>query len=152
MESSNNKPKLIKVDFATDNRGKVTFCNGFNFAEKKIRRFYLLENATTDTIRAFHGHLYESKYLLVISGKALVCAAQFNPTKKPDREKDIHLFILSEKDPHILYIPKGFANGNRFLEKNTKVMVFSDVSLDESKKDDYRLPFDYWGKDIWDTK
>lgn len=149
MENLNKEPQLIKTGFFLDERGRVTFCNEFDFKGKGIRRFYMLENVSMNTIRAFHGHLRESKYVLVVSGKALICAASFNPVKKPDKEKDVYMFELSSKDPSILYIPKGFANGSRFLEENTKVMVFSDATLDESKNDEYRLPYDYWGKEIW---
>ena len=143
-----NKPQLIRAGFSVDERGRVTFCNEFDFKDKGIRRFYMLENTSLDTIRAFHGHLHESKYVLLVSGRAMVCAAKFDPAKKPEA-KDVTMFVLSAKEPSILYIPKGFANGSRFLEENTRVMVFSDVSLEESKKDDYRLPYDYWGKEIW---
>lgn len=150
MENLTNKPKIIKGGFAIDERGQVTFCNDFDF--KNVKRFYMLENFSTNTIRAFHGHLKEGKYMFVVSGTALVCVVQLDDVKKPRKENEVHRFVLSAINPSILYIPKGFANGLRFLEKNTKMIVFSTSSLEESKKDDYRFPYDYWGKDIWEIK
>ncbi len=148
MENSADKPKIIKGDFVIDERGRVAFCNDFDF--KGVKRFYTLENSSTDIVRAFHGHLKEKKYMFLVSGTALVRAVKLDNVKKPSKENEIYRFLLSSSSPSVLYIPAGFANGTRFLEKNTKMIVFSTSSLEESKKDDYRFPFDYWGKDIWE--
>jgi len=145
-----NKPKIIKGGFAVDERGKVTFCNDFNF--KNVKRFYLLENSSTDIIRAFHGHLKEEKYMFVASGRAIICAIKLDDVEKPSKENEVHRFVLSARNPSVLYIPAGFANGFKALEENTKMIVFSTSSLEESQKDDYRFPYDYWGKDIWEVK
>lgn len=150
MENSTNKPKIIKGGFAIDERGQVTFCNDFDF--KDVKRFYILENFSTNTIRAFHAHLKEKKYIFVISGTALFSVVKIDNIEKPDKETEIHRFVLSARNPSILHIPKGYANGFRALEDGTKVVVFSTLSLEESKKDDYRFPYDYWGKDIWEIK
>lgn len=150
MENSTEKPEIIKGGFAVDERGQVTFCNEFDF--KDVKRFYILENFSTDTIRAFHGHLHEEKYMFLVSGTALVCVVKLDDVEKPSKENEVHRFILSVKNPSILHIPAGFVNGLRFLEKDTKMIVFSTSSLEESKKDDYRFPYDYWGKDIWEVK
>lgn len=150
MENLNKTPKIIQGGFAIDERGKVTFCNDFNF--RNVKRFYLLENSSTDIIRAFHGHLKEEKYMFVVLGTALVCVVKLDDIKKPSKENKVYRFILSEKSPSILHVPAGFANGLRFLEKNTKIIVFSTSTLEESKKDDYRFSYDFWGKDIWEIK
>lgn len=143
-----NKPKLIKGGIAIDQRGGVSFVNDFDF--KNIKRFYMIENASTDVIRAFHGHFEEEKYALVVSGSALIAAVEINDPVNPSKDKKVQRFILSAKKPTILYIPGGYANGIRSLEKDTKIIFFSTASLEESKKDDYRFPYDYWGKDVWD--
>jgi len=150
MENYNSEPMLIKGGFAVDERGKVSFCNDFNF--KDVKRFYVLENLSTSIIRAFHGHLIEAKYIFVISGSAIVCIGKFNPSEKTGEKENVHRFVLSSKEPSVLYVPGGFANGSRFLEDNTKIIVFSTSSLQDSKNDDYQLPYDYWGKDIWEYK
>lgn len=140
-------PKIIKSGFSQDERGRVVFCNDFDF--KGIKRFYMLENASQEVIRAFHGHLKEEKYMSVISGKAIICVAPLSKTGDPDKEKEVHKFVLSAENPEILHVPGGFANGFKALEDKTKVIVFSTSSLEDSKKDNYNLPHDCWGKEIW---
>ena len=55
--------------------------------------------------------------------------------------------FLSENNPQILFVPKGYANGIMNLEPNSKLLVFSDMTLLESGNDDYRFAYDYWN--IW---
>ena len=148
MEHSTKKnPEIIKGGVATDERGAVYFCNDFLF--KNIKRFYVLENASEKVIRAFHGHMKEEKYMFVVAGSAIVCAVEIDNVESPGKENKVYKFNLSSKEPVVLQIPAGFANGSRFLEEDTKLVVFSTSSVEESKGDDYRFPADYWGEDIW---
>ncbi|MDP2855926.1 MAG: dTDP-4-dehydrorhamnose 3,5-epimerase family protein [bacterium] len=147
MENLNKKPYLIEGGLAIDDRGQLTFANDFEFSN--IKRFYMVENFSQDVIRAFHGHLKEKKYALVVSGSAIVVAVEMDDTTKPKKSNEVHRFILSSKKPTILHIPAGYANGFRALEDNTKAIFFSTSSLEESKGDDYRFPYDYWGEDVW---
>jgi len=50
---------LIPGGIAVDDRGTLTFANDFNFYG--VKRFYQVQNFSTSTIRAFHGHLNEAK-------------------------------------------------------------------------------------------
>ena len=147
MENLSKKPYLIEGGFAVDDRGQVSFVNDFDF--KDVKRFYMTENFSTDTVRAFHGHLKEAKYALVVFGSALVVVVKLDNPKNPSKNQEPYRFVLSSKKPAILYIPPGYANGFRILEKNTKVIFFSTSLLEESKKDEYRFPYDYWGEDVW---
>ena len=147
MENLSEKPYLIEGGFAIDDRGQVSFINDFDF--KDVKRFYITENFSTDTIRAFHGHFKEAKYVLVVSGSALVVAVKIDDPKNPSKDQELHRVVLSSKKPAVLYIPLGYANGFRALEKDTKVIFFSTSSLEESKKDEYRFPYNYWGEDVW---
>ena len=144
-----SKLEIIKGGISMDERGGVSFVNGFNF--QNVKRFYLVENSSLDIVRAFHGHLKEAKYVFVISGSILMSAVKINHTINPDKNAEVEQFILSEKEPSVLFIPSGYANGFKSLEKNTKVMFFSTSSLEESKNDDFRFPYDYWGKEVWDN-
>lgn len=150
MENFSEKPYLIEGGFAIDERGQVSFVNDFDF--KNVKRFYIVENFSTDTIRAFHGHLKEAKYVFVVSGSALIAAVKIDSPENPSKDQEVFRFILSARKPTILYIPPGYANGFRALENNTKVIFFSTSTLEESKKDEYRYPVDYWGKEIWEVK
>ncbi|MDD5638544.1 MAG: dTDP-4-dehydrorhamnose 3,5-epimerase family protein [Candidatus Pacebacteria bacterium] len=147
MENLNKKPYLIEGGLAIDDRGQLTFVNDFDFSN--VKRFYMVENFSQDVIRAFHGHVKEEKYVLVISGSAIIAVVEMDDILKPKKSNEVHRFILSSKKPSILHIPAGYANGFRALEKNTKIIFFSTSSLEESKGDDYRFPYDYWGEDVW---
>tara|TARA_Y100000034_G_C6879783_1_gene402925 strand:+ start:475 stop:921 length:447 start_codon:yes stop_codon:yes gene_type:complete len=145
-----SKPTLIKGGIAIDDRGSVSFVNDFDF--KSIKRFYTAKNFSRDTIRAFHGHIKEAKYVYVAKGSAIIAAVKMTSTKNPDKNEDVERFVLSEKSPSILHIPSGYANGFRVLEKDTTILFFSTTTLEEAKEDDFRFPHDYWGTEIWEIE
>ena len=140
--------RKIKGGIFKDTRGSIKFVNDFSF--KGVKRFYQVENTDQKTIRAFHGHKNEAKYVLVISGSILLCVIYLDNLKKPSKENKVQKFILSGRKPEIVYIPGGYANGFKALEVNTKVIFFSTSSLKESLEDDYRFPPNYWGKEVWE--
>lgn len=142
--------KVIKGGIAVDDRGSVRFVNDFDF--KGVKRFYQVENNTKRPIRGFHGHMKEAKYVYVLTGSILLAAVTIDNFKKPSKKQSIKKIVLSAKKPQILYIPPGYAHGYKALEKNTKIIFFSTLSLSQSQKDDFRYPFDYWGKEIWELK
>lgn len=145
----NRKPEKIWVisgNVATDRRGEVSFVNEFSFPG--VKRFYQIRNASTDVIRGFHGHLKEAKYIYVSSGSILLAAVVLDDPESPNKKNPVFKIIL--KKSSLAYIPAGYANGFQSLEENTSVIVFSTSSLEESQKDDYRFPIDYWGNDVWE--
>ena len=141
------KITLLDGNVAVDDRGCLRFINEFNF--EGVKRFYQVENFNTHTIRAFHGHMKEGKYVYVVSGSAIVCAVKMSDTQKPSKSEQVNRYVLSDKKPQILFIPAGYANGFKPLEKKTKIIFFSTSTLEDSKGDDYRFPVDYWGDAIW---
>ena len=138
---------IHKVKIWKDERGVLKFFNTFNF--KGVKRFYETRNSTANPIRAFHGHLKEEKIVYPVSGKTLLCIVKINNVKNPSRKAKVRKFILSDNNPKLVHIPAGFANGFKSLTKNSKVIFFSTLTLNESLKDDYRFPYDYWGKEVW---
>lgn len=142
-----SEPKSIKGDTAVDDRGSLRFVNDFSFSG--VKRFYQVENFSDQTIRAFHGHLKEGKFVYVVKGSILLCYVPLTKVIRPSKKAKLSRVVLSARKPEVVYIPPGFANGFRTLEKDTVVMFFSTSSLEESKGDDYRYPADYWGADIW---
>jgi len=142
--------RLIPGGVAVDDRGCLNFANDFNFYG--VKRFYQVQNFSTSTIRAFHGHLNEAKYIYVAKGSAIVAAVELDDVKSPSKNKKVNRFILSDKKPQVLFIPPKYANGFRPLEEDTRILFFSTSSLEESKGDDYRFPVDYWGKEVWEIE
>ena len=74
----------------------------------------------------------------------MVCGVQIDDWIKPSKELKISKFILSSRTPSILYLPAGYANGLMSLSPNTKVMVFSVNTLQDSLGDDIRFEARYW--------
>ena len=150
MGNSPEVPCLIPGGLAVDDRGQLTFANAFSFAH--VARFYMVENFSTEVIRAFHGHLKEEKFVFVVSGSAIVAAVGFSDPRNPDRGAKVHRYVLSNRSPQILHIPAGFANGFRPLEPGTKILFFSSATLADSKDDDYRFAADFWGEEVWNVE
>ncbi|OHB74648.1 MAG: sugar epimerase [Planctomycetes bacterium RBG_16_59_8] len=141
--------KLYEGGLAVDDRGRLSFVNDFDFRD--VKRFYMIENCSTNVIRAFHGHLKEGKYFFVARGSAIVAAVHLDNVESPSRKAEIRRFVLSDRKPAILYVPPHHANGLKALEAGTQIVVYSTSTLQESKNDDYRFPHDYWGMDVWEV-
>lgn len=129
---------IIEGNLSIDGRGIVRFINEFDF--KGVKRFYQVENHRVGFIRAWHGHKKENKYMYVASGSAYVGVVDL-------ATEEIQKFVLSAIQPRILWIPENSAHGFMTLEENTKIIFFSSATLEESKGDDLRFPYDKWN--IW---
>ena len=138
---------LLSGGMGIDDRGSVSFVNDFNF--QNVKRFYVVENFSPNTVRAWHGHKHEAKFVYVPHGSAIVAMVEIDDWENPSRSTPVQRFVLSAKQPKVLYIPAGYANGFRVLEYGTKIIFFSTASLDESQGDDIRWPHDYWGREVW---
>jgi dTDP-4-dehydrorhamnose 3,5-epimerase len=130
--------KIINGGISADDRGFVRFVNDFNFLD--VKRFYHVCNHEKGFIRAWHAHKNESKYVYVSRGSALIGIVNLDT-------EEIKKFVLTDKKPTILYIPKNYANGFITLEENTDLLFFSTSTLEESLNDDIRFPYDKWN--IW---
>lgn len=140
-----SEPRIIEAGLAVDDRGVLTFANDFDF--KDVKRFYMIENHRSEFLRAWHGHKKEAKYILVVNGSAVAGAVKVDNWDNPSPDLKVNRYVLSSKKPSILYIPAGYANGLMTLSANTKIMVFSTSTLEQSKGDDFRYEARHW--DIW---
>lgn len=147
MPSKITKIMILSGGLARDKRGQVSFVNDFNF--KDVKRFYQIKNSLSEPVRAFHGHMKEAKYFYVSSGSILLAAVKLDNPRNPNKSNPVYHNTISAKNPTVIRIPAGYANGFKSLEKNTVVLIFSTSSLSESQNDDYRYPADYWGKNVW---
>ena len=140
-----NKPKVPSVfqgNKIFDDRGSLGFINGFDVSN--FKRFYLIENHSVNFIRAWHGHLKETKAIIMVKGEALVCAVELDDTTNPNKNNEVTRVVLSATSPSALYIPAGYANGFMTLSADAKLLVFSSTTVEESQGDDYRFAYDYW--------
>ena len=139
------EPVLIEGGLSIDDRGQITFVNDFRFSG--VKRFYMVENHREGTVRAWHAHRQEQKYVFVTQGAAIVAAVEIDNWEHPSREAKVHRFVLSSRRPAVLCIPEGYANGFMSLTADAKLVFFSTSSLDESRQDDVRYDAHYW--DPW---
>lgn len=138
-------PKLIEGGISVDDRGSVSFCNGFDFSG--VKRFYQVSNHSKGFVRAWHGHKKEGKYVYLTSGAAMVAAVAVDDWINPSKSAKVHKFVLSAEKPSVLYIPPGYANGFMSLSSDARLLFFSTSTLQESLGDDIRFPSRYW--DVW---
>jgi len=142
MTKNYKEPTLIKGGKAVDDRGSLGFVNDFLIND--FKRFYTVENHEQGFIRAWHGHMKESKAIIAIKGSILVGAVQMTDTTNPDKNQAVSRFVLSSDTPSVLVVPAGFANGFKTLSKDAIVLFLSSSTLEDSQGDDFRFPFDYW--------
>lgn len=143
-----NKIKLIDAGLAIDDRGELIFSNDFDMS--KIKRFYQITNHQNFFVRAWHGHQKEEKFILVSKGSAIIAGVKIDNWKKPSKDLPVEKFIVTEKNPKIVHIPAGYANGFKTLAQDTKLIIFSTSTLKESKNDDFRYDSRHWNP--WDIE
>ena len=129
----------IKGATHTDIRGKIEFINEFDLTP--VKRFYKTTHFDTEIIRAWQVHKIETKWFHCIKGSFEVRVVNLE-TKK------IKKYTLTDKEPIVLHIPKGNANGFKALKDNSILMIFSDLSLEDAKEDNERMDIGAFG-DVW---
>lgn len=138
-------PRLIGGGAAADDRGRVYFANDFDL--DAVRRLYIVENFSRGTVRAWHAHRHERKWVTAISGAALACCVAIDDWDAPSPDAQVHRFVLDAANPAVLEIPAGYANGAMSLVEGAKLLYLSDATLDASLDDDFRYPARHW--DPW---
>lgn len=128
-----------------DDRGDFTniefeeFKNLFNV---NFKRSYIIRNTQKNVVRAFHGHKNENKLFFVSKGAFKIIVMHMETLEWKE-------YNLLDSVPKVLFVPKGYYNGFVSLTDNSEIIVFSSSTIKESKEDDFRIPFDYLGKDVW---
>jgi dTDP-4-dehydrorhamnose 3,5-epimerase-like enzyme len=137
--------ELIRGGLAVDDRGEVGFVNDFTF--DGVKRFYTVSNHEHGFVRAWHGHRNEAKYVMALTGAALVCCLEVDDWEAPSPDLEVQRFVISEQSPSVVHVPAGFVNGFMTLTGDAKLIFFSTSTLEESLGDDVRFPARYW--DPW---
>jgi dTDP-4-dehydrorhamnose 3,5-epimerase len=137
-------PIFFESNSNSDERGTVSFTNDLNL--QKAIRTYKVENSQLKTVRAWHGHKVEEKWVNVEQGEFLVCVVKIDDFTSPSKDSEIQTYKMSPKDG-FLYIPPNFANGAMNLTEDNAIRYYSSSTLEESLNDDFRFESDYW--DPW---
>ena len=152
-----NEPIKIECGMSVDERGKIVFLND-PFKDFVPKRMYIVENHFPRFVRAWHGHAIESKLIKVVSGAALIGTVPLDylkllneeatytdraKFKMPDKYRGTSpRMITLNEGGRALLVPPGHANGAMTLLPGTKILYFSDKTLEESNSDDQRFDWD----------
>jgi dTDP-4-dehydrorhamnose 3,5-epimerase-like enzyme len=134
--------QLIEGGIFSDNRGKLSHVNEFNMS--LVKRFYAVENCRENPVRAWQAHQKESKWFFVVKGSFLIGLVQPDNWENPSPNLHMEKIILSETESKVLYIPPGYANGVKALEENSKLMVFSNFTIQEAANDNIIFDVNTW--------
>jgi dTDP-4-dehydrorhamnose 3,5-epimerase len=134
--------EIVKTDVAPifgDDRGYFT---AINF-ESDSKRAYIIKNHRAGIIRAFHGHNKEKKTFYVLRGafKVIVIDMKSGEWKS---------FNITEKGNNVIKIPPQTYHGFVSLSDDSKLLIISNSTYEESINDDVRMPFDILGKEVWE--
>ena len=126
----------------SDERGGLNFFNDFDMTE--IVRMYEIAPSDTNTIRGWQAHREEKKWFYCNAGSFLMNLIQVDNFDAPSQTIHPKQFLLEAKNPSVLEITGGYATAFKAQVENSKLLVFSNFSLEESKKDDFRYPVEQW--------
>ncbi|MEP3209497.1 MAG: sugar epimerase [Maribacter sp.] len=110
----------------------------------EIVRMYEILPSDTTTIRGWQGHKKEKKWFYCNSGSFIMNLIPVDNFDAPSKSLHPQKYVLEAHNPSVLEISGGYASGFKAQEENSKLIVFSNLSLEESKSDDFRFPVDYW--------
>ena len=136
------KFQLIEGGVFSDHRGKLFHVNEFDMS--LVKRFYAVENCPENPIRAWQAHQKESKWFYVVKGSFLIGLVLPDNWENPSKNLHVEKIILSETESKVLYIPSGYANGVKALEENSKLMVFSNFTIQEAATDNIKFDINTW--------
>ena len=131
------RPELISGATHSDNRGRLDFLNDLDLSD--VVRMYRILPYDTKGIRAWQGHLREQKWFYCLRGSFIVNLYPLSKIKQKPPFVIPEIYTLHADFPQVLKIPGGYANGFRAKEPDSELLVFSDKSLEDSKKDDIRF-------------
>ena len=135
---------LFSGDQHVDRRGKISFINNCDLS--KAKRFYVIEPAGTEIVRAWQAHQHEEKWFYVVEGSFKIVLVKPDDWQHPSLTLPVEEYNLYSTKIQILHVPGGYANGFKALESKSKIMVFSSFTVEESLKDDFRFDKGLWFK------
>jgi dTDP-4-dehydrorhamnose 3,5-epimerase-like enzyme len=136
------EPEIITGGKHADDRGEISFVNDFRF--KNAKRFYTIEHPDQQVTRAWQAHQKENKWFYVVTGSFLIAWVKIDDWKEPSIALKASHHLLQANKSEILHLPGGYANGFRALTPHSKLIVFSDFTVEESAADNYRFDKDLW--------
>lgn len=136
-------PAITKGGSHTDSRGTLFYNNDFDVSA--IKRMYVIENHTTDFVRAWQGHKLEQRWFSVMKGSFRIQLIAIDHWDNPSTNLERLTFVVDSEKLDVLHIPSGYISSIQSLEQGSKLLVMADYLLGEIK-DEYRFDVDYFGE------
>jgi dTDP-4-dehydrorhamnose 3,5-epimerase-like enzyme len=124
-------PQIIPGASHTDHRGTISFVNDFKF--EGVNRFYTIHHPNTSIIRAWQGHTQDSKYYYPVKGSWVVAWVKMD-FEIPEEDWKVDFIKLKATDNKIVFLPPGYANGFKALEKDSIIIGFNASGKEEEKE------------------
>lgn len=134
-------PLLTSGGIHTDLRGTLLYNNDFDLS--LIKRMYVIENLSTDFVRAWQGHQIEQRWFSAIKGSFRIQLIEIDNWELPSKDCNSFTFIINADKLDVLHIPKGYVSSIQSLEEGSKLLVMADYLLGEIQ-DEYRYEVDYF--------
>jgi dTDP-4-dehydrorhamnose 3,5-epimerase-like enzyme len=134
-------PKTINGGTHIDDKGTLKFNNDFDASA--IKRIYVIQNKSTDFIRAWQGHKIEQRWFSVISGSFMIQLIEIDHWENPSKNLEKLTFMLNVEKLDVLHVPQGFASSIQALEEKSKLLVMGNYLLGETN-DEYKYDQKYF--------
>ena len=134
--------EIIEGGIFNDHRGTLSFINDFSFPG--VKRFYRITHPDIEIVRAWQGHKIEHKYFYVAAGSYVIAWVKIDDWDNPFENLVAEHHILSAKHPAILSVPAGYANGIKAMEKDSSLIIFSDLNAEDSANDRWSFEPNRW--------
>ena len=134
-------PKIIVGNSHTDSRGSLWYNNDYDTSA--IKRMFVIENHSTDFVRAWQGHQIEKRWYLVIKGSFKIQLIAIDNWEIPSKNLERFSFTFTADQLDVLHIPQGYVSSIQSLEEGSKLLVMSDYFLGEIQ-DEFRFDTHYF--------
>lgn len=111
-----------------------------------VKRFYIIENKDTETIRGWRAHRIEQRWFYVIEGAFSMKTVKIDDWSEPSKKLPVEETILRSEEQRIIHVTVGFGTAFQALVPGSKLLVFADYGIEHAKLDDYTYPADYFIK------
>lgn len=135
------RPILIEGESILEDQDLLIYNRNFDLLSSKIKRCYHLQ---PKKFRAWQGHKKEQRWFMAVEGSLLLLLVEIDDWKNPSFNLKVQEHVLKAEEGDVLYVPRGYAVGIKPITKEPKLMVYSDFTTEESKKDFYDFDSSRW--------
>jgi len=135
---------ITQGGIAEDHRGHIRFVNDFDMTA--VKRFYIIENKDTETIRGWRAHRIEQRWFYVLNGTFSMKTVKIDNWDEPSKELPVEETILRYEEQRVIHMPVDYGTAFRALEPGSRLLVFADYGIEHAKNDDYTYPAEYFVK------